>query len=171
MQVRLHAQIPERRCYRATEERRCVRRRPAKMRGPVVLGFCSLAASWAHNMTVHLKFNVSSQGCSWQGPRNKGTAAACLKYKDIYIYIYALGSGATTPPPPPNGMPPPHPPMAPTPATPPSPCFCADLPLTCPCCRLGNSGIRAAAVSRTRHELQLLHHEGCMAMVMVAAVL
>ena len=47
----------------------------------------------------------------------------------IYIYIYALRSGATTPP---MVSPPPHPPMAPTPATPatpPSPCCCADLPL------------------------------------------
>ena len=76
-------------------------------------------------------------------------------------YIYALGS---VPPPPPT------PPWPPWPPPPPLPQARAAA-RTCPCCRLGHSGICAAVVSRTRHELQLLNHEGCMAMVMVAAVL
>ena len=66
----------------------------------------------------------------------------------------ALPSRATTPPPP-MVSPPPHPPWPPPPPLP----------------GLGQSGICAAVVSRTRYELQLLNYEGCMAMVMVAAVL
>ena len=78
------------------------------------------------------------------------------------------GPGPPPPPPPPNGIPPPPtPPMAPPPPLPQA----RAAARTCPCCRLGHSGICAAVVSRTRHELQLLNHEGCMAMVMVAAVL
>ena len=78
-----------------------------------------------------------------------------------FLCINALGSGATTTPPPPQWYPPPmalHPRHSPK-------------PVLLPCCGLGQSGICAAVVSRTRHELQLLDYEGCMAMVMVAAVL
>ena len=78
------------------------------------------------------------------------------------------GPGPPPPPPPPPPMvSPPTPPWWPPP--PPLPQARAAA-RTCPCCRLGQSGICAAVVSRTRHELQLLNYEGCMAMVMVAAV-
>ena len=95
--------------------------------------------------------------------------------------MYALGSRATTTPSnPPMVSPPPRydPPSQPSPR-----CCCADLPLllqiggaavplatpygTQPLLR-SQSGICAAVVSRIRHEL---HYEGCMVMVMVAAVL
>ena len=77
---------------------------------------------------------------------------ACI-HTYIHTDIYALGSGATTPPPPPMvSPPPPHGPPAP-----PLPQARAAA-RTCQCCRLGQSGICAAIVSRTRHELQLLNY-------------
>ena len=84
---------------------------------------------------------------------------------------FSMFSGPAPPPPPMVSSPPtphgPQPAMAPTPATP-KPVLLRGPALAC---RLGQSGICAAVVSHTRHELQLLNHEGCMAMVMVAAVL
>ena len=57
-------------------------------------------------------------------------------------------SGPGPPPPPPNGIPPPPLPLPQARAA----------ARTCPCCRLGQSGICAAVVFRTRHELQLLNY-------------
>ena len=92
-------------------------------------------------------------------------------FDKVCISIYMLsGPGPPPhPPPPPQWYPPPR--YPPPPPHGPHPRQARAAARTCPCCRLGHSGICAAVVSRTRHELQLLNHEGCMAMVMVAAVL
>ena len=86
--------------------------------------------------------------------------------------IHALGSGATTPPPP-NGIPPPpsqwYPPTPPRPHPRHSPKPVL-LRGPAPAADWGQRNL-CGSIFRTRHELQLLNHEGCMAMVMVAAVL
>ena len=83
-----------------------------------------------------------------------------------YVHVCSRVRGHH-PPPPPQWYPPPPTPHGPTPRHSPKPVL---LRGPAPAAHWGKAE-SAAVVSRTRHELQLLNYEGCMAMVMVAAVL